>query len=157
MGETKELRDVEILRTGKWNGHEWTEAHLDEAVRNFNDKISEAQLLITKDGTHEAERMTLPGGAALGFVSKMWRSGQKLFANFKQIPKKIAELIHDGALKLRSIEAWLDYETADDERHGRVIDGVLFFGDQVPAVHGVQEDAWPLHGSGRQGSSMQVG
>ena len=137
--ETRELHDVEIMRAGTWNGLEWTEQHIDEAIRNFQQGVVAVPIKITNDGHHGGQPLTMPGGAALGWIKALRRMGEKLIADIERVPRKIAELIEAGAFAKKSIEGWRDYETADGKTWGRVIDGLLFSGIGVPAVYGLSD------------------
>jgi len=137
--ETVELRDVEICRTGLWNGIEWTTADFQTAISNFEDNLCQVPLILTQDGEHGRQHIRMPGGASLGWASKLWLDGDTLKANFKGVPKYVGELIEATTFGQKSIEGWTDFITADGEHHGRIIDGVLFFGVGVPAVHGLSD------------------
>ena len=140
--ETRDIDNFEIMRTGTWNGLPWSERDIDEVIRNFNAGVAKIPVKVTKTGTHESQALTLPGGAALGFVESLKRVGSTLVAHLTKVPKLVAELIAQkggvGALPTPSVEGWPDFETADGEHHGRVLDGLIVFGVHLPAVHGLQ-------------------
>jgi len=138
--ETRTVDEVEILRTGKWKGLEWTEEDLDHVVANFENGVASIPLKITDNGDHDGSPMVLPGGAALGWVEKLKRNGNKLVARIKQVPKLVAELWQNGGLAKKSVEGYVDFETTDGEKHGKTLTGLLLFGGEgFPAVHGLSD------------------
>jgi hypothetical protein len=137
--KTRELRDVEILRTGTFDGVEWTQEIMDHVVQKFNEGVAQIPIKVTEDGTHDGAPVKLPGGPALGWVDSLKRVGDKLLATFKQVPALVADLIASGPMKLKSVEGWKNFRTADGVEHGRVLDGCLFFGQGLPAVHGLSD------------------
>jgi len=134
--EIKKLRNVEIMETGNWKGHPYTEKDLDEAVTNFNNGVLEPYVNIDhNDKLTDTMRRQL-NVMSMGFVSGLKRTGKKLFADFKQVPRLIAELIQAGALKKRSVEWWRQYKHANGKVLKNVLEAVTFHGaNGVPAVN----------------------
>lgn len=132
--------ETEIMRTGNWKGLDWDENDIDKVIENFEKGVAKVGLKITKDGAHNGKPLTMPGGAALGWVDGLVRVKDRLVARFKQVPKKIGELIANGALDQKSIEGSKNFKTSDGGQHGRTLTNVLFFGvDGLPAVHGLSD------------------
>ena len=134
--ETKEMRDVEIFQAGTWKGREYSEADIDEAIGNFKKGALEPYINLNHDDDLSKRVTKDLKVASLGFVSGLRRVGDKLLADFKQVPKVIAELIQAGALKKRSVEWWSKYKHANGEFMNNVLEAVTFHGaDGVPAVN----------------------
>ena len=142
---TYKIEDVQLLSVGKYTGsngatHEWTERDIDEVVENHAHGVTRPSVLITQDGEHGSKPVALPGGASLGFISDLTRRGKSLVATFAGLPESIYKLIKSGSLSLRSIEGRIGYQK-NGENVGRVLTGVLLFGDGIPAVSGLEEIA----------------
>lgn len=138
--ETRTIDEVEIMRTGKWKDLEWTENDLDHLVENFDKKVVDIPLKITDNGDHDGNPLVFPGGASLGWVDKLTRVKDRLVARFKEVPRLVADLWQNGALKKKSVEGWENFETTDGSRHGRALTGLLLFGGEgFPAVHGLSD------------------
>jgi hypothetical protein len=137
--ETKQIKNVEILKAGRYKGTDYTEKDLDLFVENFNNKIAEPTLTLDHD-----EKLTDSVSkefkvAALGYVESLKRVGDKLYADFKQVPKLIAELIEAGPLKQRSVEFFKAFKTSSGTTLKNVLTGVTFFGSGLPAVAGMSD------------------
>lgn len=138
--EHKAVRNVNVFRAGMWKGFRYTVQHLEEMIRNFNDRIIRPYLQITDDGTHRGARPVL-ASLAFGWVEKLWRDGERLYADFKQVPETIAKLIVKGALKQSSIEVYPNFRTTDGKEHGAALEAVLMFGTGLPAVYDLEDAA----------------
>jgi ssDNA-binding Zn-finger/Zn-ribbon topoisomerase 1 len=134
--EVRTIPDVEIMEVGTWKGNKYTEKDLDEAVNNFKEGVLEPYINIDhNDKLTDVMRRQL-NVMAMGFVSDLKRKGKKLLADFKQVPKLIAELIQAGALKKRSVEWWRQYKHANGKVLNNVLEAVTFHGaNGVPAVN----------------------
>lgn len=137
--ETKQIKDVEIMRTGRFKGAEYTEKDLDQFIENFNNRIAEPVLTIDHDEKLTDNVAKEFKVAALGYVEKLKRVGDRLYADFRQVPKLIAELIEAGPLKQRSIEFFKVFKTSSGQTLKNVLTGVTFFGTGLPAVAGMSD------------------
>ena len=105
--ETAELKDVEILSVGNWTGNrkaQVTSSDLDQMVEHFKSGVAEPSLTIDHNDGYTDKVKNFLKVSALGWVNKLWRKGDRLMADFNQVPKQIAELIKAGTLKKRSVE-----------------------------------------------------
>ena len=113
--ETLDIEGVEIFSVGTWNGDPYNYADLTEMVRAFQatkDKFSpflkishdEAQKLAEKSG------LSVDEFPALGWIDNLRMIGNSLVADFKNVPKKLAELMKVGAFRMRSAEIWHNIE-----------------------------------------------
>lgn len=137
--EVAEITGVEVCRTGIWNGYPMTEATLDEMVSNFEAGIIEPWLNLDHNDSFTDRVKDALKVVGLGFVSALRRQGDRLIADFKQVPKKIAELIQSGALKKRSIEFYPKWKQGGS-LFANVLRAVSFFGADIPAVNGLSDD-----------------
>jgi len=135
---TVDKNKVEIFRAGKWNGDEYTIEDLDEIVKAHKEiglilkpylKLGhdEGQKLLQKDGYPSA-----------GWITNVYREGKRLFADIKNIPKKIGELIDNKAYGRFSSEIYWNLKEG-----GRVfkkaLKAVALLGADTPAV-GTMDD-----------------
>lgn len=133
--ETVNIGDVEIFEAGKFNGVEVNENDLDEMINNFRNGVTEPYITIDHDDNATAQFKDALKALSLGFVSSLRKTGKKLVADFKQVPKTLAELIEAGALKKKSIEFYKKYLHADGSKYNNVLQGVTFHGaNGSPAV-----------------------
>ena len=136
--ETVDLNNVEIFSTGTWEGggtskggDKITEATLDSWVDTFNkvgNKVKPRMIL-----GHDASRSKgIVGMSSLGWVTGLKRSGQKLIADIKSVPKKIAQLIDKKALGRFSPGVYGSMNI-NGETHKNVVEHLALLGAQLPA------------------------
>lgn len=143
--KTAEINNVEILATGKWSGSrkaEVTLKDLEEMVQNFDKKVVDPWITLDHNDGYTNKVKNFLKVASLGWVSKLWTEGNKLMANFKEVPAQIAKLIDAGTLKKRSVE----YYPADTpyrvngKDYKNLLTAVTFFGAGKPAVNSLADD-----------------
>lgn len=130
------MRGAEIFSIGEWNGLKFDDADLDNIVRAFHE-FELAGRVRLKFGHNDEQSMT-DGLPALGWVSRVWKEGGKLLADFVNIPKTVYEAIRSGLYKFVSVELLKDVE-----RNGRkspwVLDAVALLGADPPAVSNLSD------------------
>lgn len=129
-----EIDKAEIFAVGNWNGVNITEATLDNIVENF-ERLREYIDIPIKLG-HDDDQPLTDGMPALGWVSKVWRDGKKLFAAFSDVPDIVAEAINKKLYKYVSIELAQGAEL-DGENIGDVMTAVALLGAELPAVKSI--------------------
>lgn len=131
--ETYKLEGVEIFSVGKWNGDEFTHDDLQEMIKSFE---------ATKSGIvpgiklgHGKEQALLKASElpSAGWVEKLYIKGDKLVADFKDIPKAIYSLIKKGAYKKPSIELFPKI-TIKGQQYKNLIGAVALLGAELPGV-----------------------
>ena len=137
--ETREIKNVEILHAGRFKGVDYAAAELDQFIENFTNQVAEPVLTIDHDESLTGKVAKEFKVAALGYVSALKRVGDKLYADFKQVPKLIADLIEAGPLKQRSVEFFKTFKTSAGKVLKNVLTGVTFFGSGLPAVSGMSD------------------
>lgn len=147
------LEGVEIFQAGLWPGH--NAKHI--SVDDLDDIVSafdalrlggRVPLKLTHEGPDE-ERSAIHGDGswdaskslAMGWVTRVWRDGKKLMADF-DVPQKVFKLIHEGYLKFVSIEMIPNVQ-AFNRVLPWVLDAVALLGADQPAV-GVLKDLQAL-------------
>lgn len=133
LPETKDIAGVEIFAVGKWNGDEYTEKDLDEMVRAFNE-TSQTVRPYLKLGHDNAQKLAQKDGfPAVGWATNLRRVGEKLVADFKNVPGKIYDLIVSGAYRKVSSEIWWNVELIG-KKYARALKAVALLGADTPAV-----------------------
>jgi len=133
--DTVNLAGVEVTEAGVYKGIENTESDLDEMIQNFQSGVTDPYITIDHSEKATSQFKDALKAVSLGWVDRLYRNGKKLIADFKQVPRKLAELIEAGALKKKSIEFYKKYIKADGGRYSNVLQGVTFHGaNGSPAV-----------------------
>ena len=114
-----------IFKTGKHtdssgNTKDWTEADLDKIIENYDINKHEAPIVIGHPKNNSP---------AFGWVEKLKRDGDILYALPKQLANEFVEMVNKGLFKKRSISLYPDGTL----RH------VGFLGAQPPAVKGLPD------------------
>ena len=122
----------EIFAVGKWNGMEFKEEDLNAIAAAFN-TLKKVHRVPLKIGHNEGQPMT-DGQMALGWVSEVWVSGEKLLAKFTNMPEVVYQAVNKGLYRNLSIE--LDFGvTYKGNYFSAVLSGVALLGADIPAVN----------------------
>ena len=124
------------MRPGVWNGVEITHADLDDIVSNFAELQPTGRVPL-KLGHNDAQPMT-DGQPALGWIERVYRQGEKLMADFKDMPSVVYDAIKAGLYKSVSVELFKDVATPGGLRSW-VLDAVALLGADIPAVSGLKD------------------
>src|SRR6185295_13965454 len=129
---TVDLKGQEVFAEGIWNGIEFSSADLDSIIKSFDalDLGGHIPLKLGHEGPDP--RDTPETQFALGWVTRIYREGRKLLADFN-VPEKVANWIRDGMLKFVSVELLRDVK-ADTREIPWVLDAVALLGADQPAV-----------------------
>jgi hypothetical protein len=120
----------EVFKTGTHkdkNGKEktWTVADLDRMVSSYNEKVDPAPITID----HIENKDPIKKGPAFGWVEKLERIGNSVFAKFKQVVPEFARAVDQGLFRTRSIAVNPDGTL----RH------VSWLGANKPAIKGLAD------------------
>ena len=127
-----DIKGAEIFATGKWNTLEFDERDLDAIVENF-EKLKEIHHVPLKLG-HNKEQKVTDGQPALGWVKRIYRQGQKLLADFVDMPKVIHDAVKKRLYRTVSIELLFNVDH-DGNKYNQVLDAVALLGADHPAVN----------------------
>jgi len=135
--ETRDVRGVEILAPGVWNSDAYTDADLDAMCHAFTELKGRVDPP-GKLGHDKAQKLAQEDGyPAIGWVTRLYRNGTKLLADFSKVPAKVAALIQAGAYNKVSSEVYFDLEL-DGKTYPRVLRAVSFLGADIPAVKDIR-------------------
>lgn len=144
----KEIKEVEIFEPGLHNGHVFTESDITKILNNTKKAQSEENLQIPIKLGHSEEQgvaKTLfgedtKGMPALGWVKNIKKKGNKLVADFVDIPDKLFNLLGQKSYKAKSIELWEKFINKEGKNLGSVLTGVALLGAEIPAVTSLATD-----------------
>ncbi len=138
--DLEEISGREIFRTGTFYGRKYTEADLDTIVKNTNELIASGKHRApSKLGHDDAQTFAkINGLPAVGWVSRVFRKGASLFADFVDVPAIVAKAIKEKLYNSVSSEIYLD-EHAKREFgvKGPVLRAVAWLGADIPKVKGM--------------------
>ncbi len=150
--ETIEIKNIEIAAVGKWDGMangkpctiDITAADLVAMVDAFDELTGEEKLNYeppVKLGHDDKQGLLQEDGyPAAGWVGSLKKVGNKLVASFRDMPKKIAELIKAGAYKKISPEFYTDYNIGG-KTYPRVLKAAALLGADIPAIKSTKDIA----------------
>ncbi len=132
---TASIKALEIFATGTHNADFYSTADLDAMVEAFSQVGFQPVIKAGHaDGQeNEKEARKVFGAPALGYIERIYRQGSKLLADFKDIPRKFADLIKAGAYRRVSAEVYFGYKRGD-KTFPRVLKAVAFLGASIPAI-----------------------
>jgi len=136
--ETVDLNNVAIFSTGKWEGKgsakggdNITESTLDSWVDSFK-KIGskiKPRMRITHD---PSVSKSILNTASLGWITDLKRNGNELLADFKSVPRKVANLIEKKAFG-RFSPGIYDTINVNGNNFNNVLEHVALLGADLPA------------------------
>ncbi len=129
----KDIKNLEIFAAGTWKGDTFSEADLDSMVSAF---YSLGMHIPLKLGHSEAQRWfgQDDGHPALGWVTKLKRSGAKLLADIENIPDALFSLFETKRYRAVSSEVYMGYTGKDGRTWPRALRAVSVLGAEPPAV-----------------------
>jgi len=131
--DLRNLNGIEIFSVGKWNGDSYAVEDLDEMVRAFNEQGATFRPPLKLGHDDNQSLLQRDGHPAAGWIGKLYRVGQKLIADFIDIPGKVFELIERGAYKKVSAEVYWN-ATVGEAKYKRLLGAVALLGADLPAV-----------------------
>lgn len=134
---TRDLIGVEILAPGEWNKFKYTMKHQQNMVSAF-ETLKGRVRPFGKLGHDNGQALAQADGyPAIGWIDRLYLSGNKLLADFTKVPSKVASLIAAGAYDAVSAEIYFDFKL-DGETYPTVLKAVSFLGGDMPAVKDIQ-------------------
>lgn len=133
-----ECKEVEIFDFSAPEGKQF-EKDADRIVENFSKlgKFHRAPIIVL--GHDEGQELLAKEGLpAAGIVSNIKKIGTKLFSDFIDVPKKIADLINLGAYRFVSSEIYKNF-FFNGEFVGPVLRRVALLGADVPKIKGLDD------------------
>jgi len=139
---SEDLKGVQILSTGYIRDREYTAADLQEICDNTNRLISEGShnppgRLGHDDDQAFAKASGLP---ATGWVERLRVVGNKLVADFTDVPNILMRAFREKLFRKISSEIYFDFpHPTNGDKMGKVLRAVAFLGQDVPEVKGLAD------------------
>jgi len=127
------IQGVEIFSVGKWNGDEYTHEDLNEMVIAFEENKSGARPYLKLGHDSKQKLLQNDGMPAAGWIDKIYVRGNKLVADFVDIPSKIYALIESRAYRKVSSEIFWNI-TVGNKKYKRMLAAVALLGADTPGV-----------------------
>lgn len=127
MGKT--IRNVELFRSGEWNGDEYTGDDLDGMIEAFDQVGFNVPVKLG----HNTE----DGAPAVGWVENLRRDGDVLLADLVDVPLEVYDAVRARRYDAVSSELYWNLER-DKKKYGRVLKAVALLGADTPAVAGLK-------------------
>lgn len=135
MGQA--IKGVEIFSAGTWNGDAYTIEDLNEMVRAFTENSVGARphLKIGHDPkqTVAKELMKTDGMPALGWIERLYVQGEKLVADFSDVPDKVFSLVQKKAYRKVSSEIFHNIKIGE-KKYKKMLAAVALLGADMPGV-----------------------
>jgi hypothetical protein len=131
--EFAELKDREVFRVGTWNGRRFTKKDLDDIVEAAREVGFRPPLKLG-----HAENS---GDPAWGWVENIRREGNKLLADFVDVPEELAQQIKEKRFDNVSAEIFFNLRRgveAGTKLFRRALKAVAILGAETPAVSGLK-------------------
>ena len=141
----RDIKNVEIFGMGTWFNNKGknviTSDDLDGMVTSFEALGSKPGFTPALKLGHSAMQKFFGnsrGAPRLGFVETIWRAGDKILANFSQVPDELVDLIEKGRYNQVSVEVFPKYEF-EGTIHKFLLTAVAVLGAELPAVKGLKD------------------
>lgn len=132
------INEVEIFSAGTWNGDKYTVEDLDNMVQAFKDTAETSRPYLKLGHDDKQDLLQEDGYPAIGWVGNLYRKGEKLVADFIDIPEKIYELIKNKAYRNVSSEIYWNLSMGE-KKYPYLLGGVALLGADMPAVSNLKD------------------
>lgn len=133
MDDLKSISAVEVFAAGVWNGETYTVEDLDKMVSAFEETGHKFKPFLKLGHDDKQKLLQKDGYPAAGWINKVYRVGNKLMADFSDIPSKIYDLIVKKAYRKVSSEIYWNI-VIDDKKYPYLLGAVALLGANTPAV-----------------------
>lgn len=127
------IKDVEIFSVGRWNGKEFSVKDLDNIVEAFSKTKNVVRPFLKLGHDDDQKVLQSSGLPAAGWVENVRRTGNKLAADFVDIPKKIFQLIKNKAYRKVSCEIYNNIKL-ENATFPKMLGAVALLGSDLPGV-----------------------
>ena len=137
--EFGECNGVQIFEIGQVESKKYTEEDLKKIIENFSKlKDSHRPPMVVLGHDEDQSLLQKSGLPSAGWVSKIWTKGRKLYADFKDVPKQIVDIIKKGAYRYPSVEIYRNF-AFDNEEFGPVLRRVALLGADIPRIKSLSD------------------
>ncbi len=136
--ETYKISGVEIFSAGTWNGDKYTTDDLNKMVSAFNETNVGVRPFLKLGHDDDQKILQKDGLPAAGWVDRVYVVGEKLMADFTDIPKKIYDLIKSKAYRKVSCEIFYNI-SINDKKYQYLLGAVALLGADTPGVMNLKD------------------
>lgn len=139
MADTYNIENEEIFSTGVWHGQTFTDNDLNNILDSFGkNKVGFTPPL--KLGHNEEQKLLAQDGLpAAGWTINLKKVGNKLLADFRDMPKKVFELVKKKAFQQKSVEIYKNFKAQDGKVYPLVLKAVSLLGGDIPEVSSLND------------------
>jgi len=138
MMETFSIKGVEVFSVGEWNGDEYTHADLRDMVSAFDETKDGIRPFMKIGHSPKQELLKKESLPAAGWVENLYVKGDKLVADFSDVPKKIYQLIQKRAFRKVSSEIFINLKMPN-KTYKKVLGAVALLGAETPGVYNLAD------------------
>lgn len=137
--EFGECKSVQIFELGQTESKDYKEKDLEKIVENFGklSKTHSPPMVVLGHGENQ-KLLGETGLPSAGWVTKLWTKGKKLYADFKDVPKQVVNVIKKGAYKFPSVEIYRNF-VHDNQSFGPVLRRVALLGADIPRIKSLND------------------
>ena len=137
--EFGECNAVEIFEIGQTESKSYTPDDLAKMIKNFTTlKDSHRPPMVVLGHDEDQSLLQKSGLPSAGWVSKIWSKGKKLYADFKDVPKQLVDIIKNGGYRYPSVEIYRNF-VLNDEEFGPVLRRVALLGADIPRIKSLSD------------------
>lgn len=133
MAETFEIKDFPFFKIGTYNGKAYSEGDLDRIVSNFY-SLKNMVKPVLKLGHGGQKFLKDEGYPAAGWIESIKKMGQVLYADIKNIPKRIYDLLKSKSYQRPSAEIYANFQDDKGQEYGLTLSAIALLGADIPAI-----------------------
>lgn len=127
----KKLENVPIFSVGQWNGRDFSREDLDAIVESFNRAGMAGRVPVVIGHQNDSAQ------PAYGWVQRVVRDGDTLYATFSDVPGELIDGIKQGKWRNVSVELLQD-TSINGTKYPWLLDAVAVLGGARPAVRNLE-------------------
>lgn len=128
---TYSIQGIEVFSEGTWNGDTYTKEDLQEMVDAFEETKKGVRPYLKLGHDEKQNLLQQDGLPAAGWIERVYIQGEKLMADFIDIPKKIYDLIQTKAYRKVSSEIYWNLKVGE-KVYKRFLGAVALLGSDMP-------------------------
>ena len=136
--KTRSIYNVEIFSVGKWNNDKFAVDDLYDLVESFAETKDLLKPYLKIGHGEDQKLLAAEELPAAGYVENLRVVGNKLVADFRDVPDKIYQLIQTRAYARVSCEIFFDPEI-EGKKYRKALKAVAILGGQTPAVSNLKD------------------
>lgn len=140
MGEltTHKIKGVEVFAAGTWNGDKYTVEDLDAMVAAFSQTNRTWRPYLKLGHDDKQQILQNDGYPVAGWVTNLYRVGDKLLADFSDVPDKLYKLMMARAYNRVSCEIYWNIKI-NEFNYPRFLSAIALLGSDMPAVQSLND------------------